>query len=370
MKVALVHDWLNTKYGGAERVLDQLAAIYPDAPIYTLIYNPEATGKAIDPSRIKTSSLQRLPRWLQKRSRYLLPLIPTAVEQFDLSDYDVVISSSAAFSKSVITKPETVHICYCHTPTRFIWDYWPRYVSEQRVGPIRRAIIHWLTSKLRVWDYYSAERVDYWIANSKTTAARIKKYYRQSVDRVIYPGVEVSAFQPVPPSRKEDYYVTLGMLTPYKKVDLAIEACNKLGKKLVVIGSGPDLERLQEMAGPTITFAGRVRDEERADLVAKASALIFANEEDFGISPVEAMASGTAVIAYGKGGLTETVVKGVTGEFFEQPTVESLMECLQNFDSSSYATKKLVSRADQFSDRRFAKEIQAYIKEKYRGHNA
>lgn len=370
MKVALVHDWLNTKYGGAERVLDQLAAIYPDAPIYTLVYSPEAAGEAIDPSRVRTSSLQRLPRWLQKRSRYLLPLIPTAIEQFDLSEYDVVISSSAAFSKSVITKPETIHICYCHTPTRFVWDYWPRYILEQRVGPMRRAAGHWLTSRLRIWDYYSAERVDYWIANSKTTASRIKKYYRQSVDRVVYPGVEVDNFKPVPQSQKEDYYVTLGMLTPYKKIDMAIEACNKLGKKLVVIGGGPDLERLQEMAGPTVKFAGRVSDKERAELVAKAQALIFASEEDFGISPVEAMASGTAVIAYGKGGLTETVIKGVTGEFFDQPNVESLTTCLQNFDSSAYSTKKLTSRAGHFSSKRFAKEIQACVKEKYRAHNA
>lgn len=368
MKVALVHDWLNTKYGGAERVLEQLAAIYPEAPIYTLIYNAEAGG-SIDPARVRTSSLQRLPRWLQKRSRYLLPFIPTAIEQFDLSEYDVVISSSAAFSKSVITKPETVHICYCHTPTRFVWDYWPKYVNEQQVGPLRRAIIHRLVSKLRVWDYYSAERVDHWIANSNTTAGRIQKYYRQNPDAIIYPGVEVGLFKPVPQDQKEDYFVTLGMLTPYKKIDVAIEACNKLGRNLIVIGDGPDRSRLQKLAGPTVTFVGFVSNEQRAELVAKAQALIFANEEDFGIAPVEAMASGTAVIAYGKGGLTETVADGLTGRFFHQPTVDSLVRVMKDFDASLFKQKALVDQAQKFSSQRFAREIKAFVRKVYGAKN-
>ncbi|TAK89746.1 glycosyltransferase family 4 protein [Patescibacteria group bacterium] len=364
MKVALVHDWLNTKYGGAERVLEQLAKIYPEAPIHTLIYNQEAGG-SIDPSRIRTSWLQRLPRWLQRRSRYLLPLIPTAIEQFDLSQYDVVISSSAAFSKGVITKPETLHVCYCHTPTRFVWDYWPRYLNEQKVGPLRRAVIHRLTSKLRLWDYYSAERVDSWVANSQTTAARINKYYRQKVDAVIYPGVEVEQFKPVKPDQKQDYFVTLGMLTPYKKIDLAIAACNQLKRRLIVIGDGPDRARLEKLAGPTIEFAGYVDSATRSKLVAEAQALIFANEEDFGIAPVEAMAGGTAVIAYNKGGLTETVVDGVTGCFFNQPTADSLVESLKTFKASDFKTKALTDQAQKFSQQRFADKIQSYVSQRY-----
>lgn len=364
MKVALVHDWLNTKYGGAERVLQQLAEIYPDAPIYTLIHDPKVNHQ-IASGRIHTSWLQKLPGWLKRRSRYLLPLIPTAIEQFDLSEYDVVLSSSAAFSKSVITKPETVHICYCHTPMRFVWDYWPRYLEEQHVGPIRRAIIHRLTSKLRLWDFYSAERVDHWIANSQTTAGRIQKYYRQTADAIIYPGVETNAFQAIELSRKGDYFVTLGMLTPYKKIDLAIAACNKLGRRLIVIGDGPDRARLQELAGPTIEFAGFVDNAQRAKLVAGAQALIFANEEDFGIAPVEAMASGTAVVAFGKGGLTETVIDGVTGRFFDEPTTESLIKVLRDFKAEEFDPEKLVQQAKRFDQKRFADEIQAFVQECY-----
>lgn len=367
MKVAIVHDWLNTKFGGAEQVLIELAAMYPEAPIYTLLYNSETFGGAIDPTRVRTSRLQRLPKFLHARSRYLLPLIPVAIEQFDLTGYDVVISSSAAWAKGVITRPETLHICYCHTPMRFVWDYWPRYLDEQHVGPLRQAAIHRMTSRLRMWDYYSAERVDRWVANSQTTARRIRKYYRQEVGAVIYPGADTGGFTPAAkPAEAGRYFLTLGSLTPYKKIDLAIAACNRTGLNLVVAGDGPDRARLERLAGPTIRFAGRVEDPERNGLLAAADALIFPNEEDFGIVPIEAMASGTPVIAYGAGGLTETVVPGETGVFFAEQTVDCLAKALHDFNPAHFSSVALQRRAAKFSTQQFRQQFGAYVEQAYK----
>lgn len=367
MKVALVHDWLNTKQGGGEKVLLEMAAIFPDAPIYTLLYDPETFDGKLDPARIRPSSLQRWPRFFRKRPRYLLPWLATALEQFDFSEFDVVLSSSSAFAKGVITKPDTLHICYCHSPMRFVWDYWPAYVQEQQVGPLRRIAIHLLTSRLREWDYYSAARVDRWIANSQTTASRIKKYYRANVDTVIYPGADIDAFRPT--GRKGSYFVTLSSLTPYKKIDLAIAACNQAKVELVVIGDGPDRGRLEQLAGPTIRFAGRVSDAERASLLAGAQAMLFPNEEDFGIAPIEAMASGTAVIAYRKGGLTETVKDGVTGSFFTPQHENDLAAALKVFDAQDFKQDDLTKQARRFSDATFRKQLKAYIDTVYQGHN-
>ncbi len=364
MKVALVHDWLNTKAGGAENVLFRLAELFPDAPVYTLLHNPATTEGKLDAARVRTSSLQRMPSWLRGRPRYLLPLIPTAVEQLDFTGYDVVVSSSSAWVKGIITRPETLHICYCHTPMRFVWDYWPRYADEQHVGPLRRAAIHRLTSRSRLWDYYSAARVDHWVANSQTTAARIRKYYHQPVDKVIYPGADLSLFAPAdnPP---RDYYVTLGSLTPYKKIDMAIEACNQLQAPLTVVGDGADRARLEKLAGPTVTFAGRVNEARRRELVAGAKALVFPNEEDFGIVPVEAMASGTPVIAFGRGGLTETVVEGETGSFFHQPTAAALAAAMKNFDPGKFQVPVLTKRAAEFSEELFMKQFKEYVEKAY-----
>lgn len=364
MRVALVHDWLNTKFGGAERVLAQLTEIYPEAPIYTLLFDPVAVGDRIDHDRIKPSVLQRAPGFLRRRSRYLLPFIPSAIEQFDLTDYDLVISSSSAFAKGVITRPETMHICYCHTPMRFVWDYWPGYVQEQHVGSIRKAAIHRLTSKLRLWDYYSAARVDAWIANSHTTAGRIKKYYHQDVAAVINPGVDTEAFTHSA-TGKDDYFVTLAALTPYKKIDLAIEACNQLSQRLLVIGEGPDRPRLQKLAGPTVSFVGRVDDEERVRLVGNAAALLFPNEEDFGIAPVEAMAAGTPVVGYNRGGLTETITPGKTGILFDQQTAEGLAEAIKSFRPAQFKTSDLVVAAAKFDEEHFAKNFTKEVEQLY-----
>lgn len=365
MKVALIHDWLNTKFGGAENVLLELAQMYPDAPIYTLLYDPVA-NHMVDATRVRTSFLQRLPAFLRRRPRYLLPFIPTAVEQFDLSSYDLVISSSSAWVKGVITKPETLHICYCHTPMRFVWDYWPRYVNEQAVGFLRRAAIYRLASRARVWDYYSSARVDSWIANSKTAASRIRKYYHQEVQAVVYPGAELSLFSPSP---KGDYFVTLSTLTPYKKIDLAIAACNRLGLPLKVLGEGADRARLEEMAGPTIEFCGWVTNETRRGLLSGAKALLFPNEEDFGIVPVEAMASGTPVIAYGRGGATETIIDGTTGILFDDQTVEGMEQALTRFSVTKFKTADLVEQSRLFSNENFREKLHQAIKTAYDAHS-
>ncbi|HUC20106.1 MAG TPA: glycosyltransferase, partial [Candidatus Polarisedimenticolaceae bacterium] len=317
---------------------------------------------------VHPSTLQRWPAFLRKRPRYLLPWLPAAIEQFDFSGYDVVISSSSAFAKGVITKPETLHLCYCHSPMRFVWDYWPAYVQEQRVGPLRRAVIYALTSSLRQWDYYSAARVDNWVANSRTTAGRIAKYYRMKADAVIYPGADINSFTPA--AHKGTYFVTLSSLTPYKKIDLAIAACNQINAELVVIGDGPDRERLEQLAGPTIRFAGRVGDQERAKLLAEAKALIFPAEEDFGIAPIEAMASGTAVIAYRKGGLTETVQEGVTGVFFDNPDVAELADILNRFDPAQFKQSDLVKQAQRFSTEVFRKRFKTYVEAAYKDYRA
>lgn len=355
MKLALVHDWLNTKRGGAEKVLSVLADTFPEAPIYTLIYNSDRFD--YPPERIHTSSLQRLPRSVKQRSRYLLPLIPSAVEGWDFSSYDVVLSSSSAFVKNIITPEQTTHISYCHTPARFVWDYWPAYLHEQQLGPLRRWYVRRQARQFRIWDYVGAARVDAYIANSHTTARRIHRYYRREAD-IVHPPVEIP---PKPDVDKQDYYVTLGMLTPYKKIDLAIEAFNQSGRALKIIGDGPDRARLQRLAGDNIEFLGFVDEAAKHRVVAAAQGLIFPNKEDFGIAPVEAMALGTPVIGYGFGGVTETVENGVTGVLFSKQTVDALNKAVSQAQQLDCSTERLREHAQQFRTERFQEKIKYHL---------
>ena len=355
MKVALVHDWLNTKRGGAEKVLEVMAEAFPDAPIYTLIHNQELFP--YDRDRVHTSQLQRLPKHVKDRSRYTLPLIPSAIESWDFSDFDLVLSSSSAFTKNIITPETTHHICYCHTPARFVWDYWPQYLDEQNVGPIRRSYIRRQAKKFRLWDYAGAARVDAFLANSNTTAQRIEKFYRREAE-VVHPPVEMPAKKD---AVKEDYYITLGMLTPYKKIDLAIEAFNISGKKLKVIGDGPDYSRLKQLAGDNIEFVGFLSRDEKDEVVAKAKGLVFPNKEDFGIAPVEAMALGTPVIAYGYGGVTETVSHGQTGIFFQQQTPKDLNQAVDQVEETDFDVQKLRSQSEKFHTQRFVEKIKHHV---------
>ena len=350
MKIAIVHDWLNQKAGGAEQVLAHLADIFTEAPIYTLIYNPEIFDYPQD--RIHPSFLDRAPQALKKRSRYLLPLVPHAVESWDFSEFDVVISSSCAFTKNIVTNEHTHHISYCHSPMRFAWDYWPKYLDEQSVGPLRRLAIRRMVHHARLWDFAGASRVDTFIANSKTTQKRIEKYYRRD-SQIIYPPADLH-FADAP---KADYFVTLGMLTPYKKIDLAIEAFNISGKKLKVIGDGPEREKLEAMAEDNIEFVGFVSEKERTKLLSRAKGLIFPQVEDFGIAPIDAMAAGCPVIAYDSGGVTETVLDERTGVLFENQSARTINAAVEKSLSLKFNTKELHAQAEKFNSQHFRNAI-------------
>ena len=357
MKVALVHDYLN-QMGGAERVVMAFHQLFPDAPLYTSIYDPERVDPAFKSMDIRTSFMQKLPLVTKHHQPYL-PFYPFAMESLDLRDYDLVLSSSSAFGKGVITRPETMHICYCHTPMRWCWNY-REYVEREQVGKVARSILPFLITGLRVWDQTSAMRVDHFIANSPVVAERIQKYYRRDA-AVIPPPVEVGRFLFDPAAEPEDYFLIVSRLIPYKRIDLAIEACNRLQLPLVIIGGGRDLERLRKMAGPTIRFLGRLSDAEVLRYYAHCRALLFPGEEDFGITPLEAQASGRPVIAYGVGGALASVVDGMTGAFFHEPTVESLAAVLASFDERWYDPQTIRNHALEFDMPRFHRRVLQYI---------
>lgn len=356
MKVALVHDWLNSKIGGGERTFLKLAAMYPEAEIFTLIYDQANFHDRLDPARVHTSFLQKL--YLPGRTRYLLPLVPRAIEQLDLSGFDLVISASSGWSKSVRTDPGATHITYAYSPTRMLWDYWPRYLQEQNLDPVRRFAVRAITSRLRLWDFETRTRPTHWIAISKTVQDRIQKYYHLP-SSLIYPPVEIDTFKPT--AQKSNFYLSASALVPYKKTELTIEAFNRSGRKLIVLGKGSEELRLRRLAKPNIKFRGFVTDRQRIDLLAAARALIFPNTEDFGIVPVEAMASGTPVIAYGHGGLTETIIPDQTGLWFNEPTPESLNAAIDRFETKTWPIEPLTSQAAKFSDTRFEREFKTLV---------
>jgi glycosyltransferase involved in cell wall biosynthesis len=357
MKVAIVHDYLN-QMGGAERVVMAFHDIFPEAPIYTSIYDPERVDPAFRTMDIRTSFMQKLPLVTKHHQPYL-PLYPFAMEALDLRGYDLVLSSSSAFGKGVITKPGTLHICYCHTPMRWCWNY-EEYVEREQLGKVARCVLPFLITGLRVWDQTSAMRVDDFIANSPVIAERIKKYYRREAV-VIPPPVEASRFPATPATEIEDYFLALGRFVPYKRFDLAIEACNRLQLPLVIIGKGRDEERLKRMAGPTIRFLGRLSDEEVIHYYRHCRAFLFPGDEDFGITPLEAQAAGRPVIAYGAGGALASVVDGVTGLFFREQTVESLVEVLATFNERNFASEAIRNHALEFDTPRFQRRIMQFI---------
>lgn len=358
-KIALVHDFL-LKLGGAERVLKVFADMFPDAPIYTLLYDEKAVGSVFPKERVHTSSLQKLPGFIRKRQKYLLPKMPRAIEEMDFSEFDIVLSSNSAFSHGIVTNSDTKHICYCHSPMRYAWDWTHEYIKEQNIGRIKKAAIAILLNKIRMWDQIAGDRVDTYIANSKTVRNRIMKYYRKESE-IIYPPVDVKRFKPQ--RKKENFFLIVSTITPYKKIDLAVQLFNKIGKELVIIGDGPQKAQLQSIAGHNISFLGFKSDKEIAEYYQNARAFIFPGEEDFGITPVEAMAAGTPILAYGKGGVTETVIPGVTGEFFSKPTVNSMEQGLARLliNEKNYIMKDLTDRAERFSQDRFIKEIALYF---------
>ena len=361
LKVAIVHDWLVT-YAGADRVVDCMHHVFPDAPIYTLVYDRDRMPARFRDYDIRTTYIQKLP-FATRIYRSLLPWMPGAFEALDLSEYDLVLSSSSSCSKGVITRPDAVHICYCHTPTRYIWDFYYTYHNNAN-WLVKRVMPHQI-HKLRVWDKCAADRVDYFIANSHYIAQRIKKYYRRDAD-VIYPCVHINE-QPLVP--KEDFYLVVGRFTWYKRMDLAVAACARLGKPLIVIGAGGEEARLKSLAGPTVQFlGGGLSDEEIRGYYLRAKAFLFPGEEDFGITPVEAQSAGTPVLAFGRGGACESVVDGVTGLFFEEQTVESVMDCIRRFEAGgvSGTPEQIRAHSRSFSEERFEQQLKDYCLQRCR----
>lgn len=359
MKIALVHDYL-IQDGGAEKVLDALQEIWPSAPTFTLLYHPERLPQFAGRD-IRTSFLQHLPI-LRKKFQWSLMLMPTATEHYDLREFDIVISSTSAFAKGIITRPGAVHICYCHTPTRYLWSDTHSYVDELRVAGWIKKILPPFLSYLRMWDRQAADRVDHFIANSATIQKRIAKYYGRTSD-VIHPPVDTHRF--AISAKPKTYFLTGGRLVAYKRFDMVIEAANRTGLPLKVFGSGPVEADLRAQAKSNVEFVGKVSAQELADLYAGAKAFIHPQEEDFGITPVESMACGRPVIAYRKGGATETVVEGLSGEFFDEQSWEELADHMIRFDESRYNPEAIRAHAERFSRERFKREIEAYVQSHY-----
>lgn len=359
MKIAFVHDFL-LKAGGAERVLKSLMDLYPEAPVYTLLYDEKKMGHLFPKERVITSKLQKWPRFIPGMHKFMFPFMPGAVEQFDLSGYDVVLSSSNAYAHGVVTNLETTHICYYHSPMRYAWDYTHRYLKDQRLGPIARFIAKQLIHRVRQWDFLASDRVDIALANSKNVSNRIRKYYRRESE-VIHPPVDVERFEVH--DKHEGYFLIVSTLAPYKRVDLAVELFNRLGKRLVIIGDGSDRKRLERMAAKNIDFLGFKDDDVVAEYMQNCRAFIFCGEEDFGIAPVEAMACGKPVLAYRKGGLLETMKEGVTGEFFNELTSSSMEEGLTQLliHEPKYDAQRIAKHAQQFSRKHFEKAIKSVI---------
>ncbi len=363
MKVAFVHDHL-VQYGGAERVLSAMQAIWPDAPTYTLHYDPQTVGWAFGHKDIRPSFLERLP-FSRRAFRWLLPLMPLATERYDLSDYDVVISNSSGFAKGIITGPNTLHICYCHTPTRYLWSDKESYVEELRVPGVIKFLLPLLLHHLRTWDQLAAARVDHFIANSATVEQRIKKYYRRD-SSVIYPPVDTHLFNVT--ENPKNYFLAGGRLVSYKRFDLVVDAFTKIGKPLKIFGTGPVEQDLKRRAGKNIDFLGRVTDEERARLFENSIAFINPQEEDFGITVVESMAAGRPVIAYRRGGATETVIDGVTGQLFDRQTWQDIADLVMRFDERKFDSKKIRAHAEQYSLTTFRTELIKAVDERWREH--
>lgn len=363
-KVAIVHDFLQTM-GGAERVTLALSEIYPDAPIYTLTYNKKMDD-LFGGKKIVTSSLQK---WQFIPSRFFIGMYPKAIESFDFTDFDVVISSSHSFAKNILTKPETVHISYIHSPMRYAWDEAHTQLKGQSYRtPLGNVfgLVEWVASniihKLRIWDKLGSSRVDIFVANSQNVRKRIQKYYRRDA-HVIYPPVDTHLITPSKTSG--DYYLVISRLSKYKRVDLAVHACQELGLPLVVIGSGEMESELKREATHSTKLLGFVDDETKIKYLQNCKALIFPGEEDFGIVPVEAMSAGKPVLAYKKGGLLETVVAGKTGSFFDEQTPLSITQALRHFDRNitNFDAKTIREHALMFSKDNFKKNIKKLVED-------
>ncbi|MGI8765842.1 MAG: glycosyltransferase [Gemmatimonadaceae bacterium] len=355
MSIALVHDYFY-QAGGAERVVEVLHRMFPTAPIYTTIAHPERMWPGLQDADFRPSWMQRLPgmgRWF----RAYLPLYPRAIESLDLRAYDLVISSSSAFAKSAIVRSDACHVCYCHTPMRFAWDY-ERYIAREQFGRLARIALPPLVQRLRRWDRRTAERVSTYIANSGTVRDRIRRCYGRDAE-IVFPPVALDRFAAV--DEDADYYLIVSRMSPYKRLDIAVEAFTRMGRELLVIGDGPGRAMLERMAGPTIRFAGTLSDAEVARHYARCRGLIFPGEEDFGIAPLEANAAGRPVVAYAAGGALDTVVDGRTGVLFYQQTASALCWAVEQCDAAAWDKKALRRHSEQFSEGPFRERMASVI---------
>jgi glycosyltransferase involved in cell wall biosynthesis len=355
LNLALVHDWLN-QIGGAEDVLDSLVDLYPQRPIYTSLYAPDLMPAAYRDWDIRCLWTDQLPGIHQHHQRFL-PLYPLAWGGLDLSAYDVVLSNKSGFCHGLQRGDSTLHICYCLAPTRYVWQM-PAYIAREGLSRPAELLLRPLVGLLKRWDYAAAQRVNHFIAISGDIQQRIRTFYGRDSD-VIYPPVDTARFQPA--AESEDYFLVVSRLIPYKRIDLAVQAATRLGLPLKVGGSGRDLERLQNMAGPTVEFLGFVPDEELPDLMAGCKAFIFPGLEDFGITPVQAQAAGRPVIAYAGGGALDTVIPGQTGELFYEQTVDSLAALMAGFDATRYDSALIRRHAERFDSQVFQRQISAYV---------
>lgn len=369
-RVALVHHWF-VSFAGGERVVDTIASMFPNADIFTLFLDEEKLSPALRGRKITSSFLDRIPG-ARKVHRHCLPLYPLAAEMLDLSGYDLVITSDSGPMKGVITDLDATHICYCHSPMRYLWDGYSAYRRD--MSSISKVVFELTSHYVRNWDYSAAQRVDHFIANSGYVARRIHRYYRRR-SKIIHPPIDTSRSYLA--GSHDDYYLAVGRLVPYKRTDVLIEACQKLGRKLVIVGDGPEMERLKKLAGKNVEFVGEAADEQLRDIYARCRALLFAADEDFGMVPLEAQSYGRPVIAYGKGGSLETVMGAdgsdirdrvsrgelITGIFFEKQSADSLAKAILAFESSEhlFASKDIQSHARRFDTSVFVEQLHHYI---------
>lgn len=374
MRIALAHDWLN-QMGGAEKVLEQLAAMYPGAPIFTTIYAPALMPEAYRRWDIRPTWLNHAPA-IHRRHQPYLPLYPAAVSGLNFDGYDVILSNKSGFIHGLRHTSRQLHICYCLAPTRYVWDY-QGYAAREGFGPWLGRTVGPVIRQLQRWDFAAAQLpqstnglrtagVHHFIAISSDIQARIKKYYRRE-SVIIYPPVDTIRFRPEASGKPAgDYYLVVSRLIPYKRVDLAVQAMSRLGRRLVVVGDGRDRANLERMAGPSITFKGRLPDDEVAELMANCRAFIFPGFEDFGITPVEAQAAGRPVLALARGGALDTVIEGQTGLFFQDQTVDALIEAVENFEKMSFDPAAARTNAERFSASRFEQELRSFVNHKWR----
>lgn len=362
-RIALVHDWLTGMRGG-EKCLEVLCELFPNAPIYTLLHVKGTMSPLIESREIHTSFIQRFP-FVERKYRMYLPVFPLAIQSFDFSQFDVLISMSHCVAKGAIPRPGALHLCYCFTPMRYVYEMYDEYFGKYQAGALTRAAMLVVAPMLRLWDRRTASRVDHFVAISDHIRKRIERHYGRNAE-IIFPPVDVKRFRV---SRRDDgFYLIVSALVPYKKVDLAVNVFNETGKRLVIVGKGPDEEKLRRLARPNIEFVGWKNDDELATLYGGCTALVFPGEEDFGIVPLEAMASGKPVIAYGKGGALETVQDGISGVFFHEQTVRSLEDAVYRAARIRFDPLQISSRATLFSRSIFKNNLKAFIEEKVDQH--